>query len=152
MNQAQLNAMVPKNILSGFRFTGSWPCDRNIFTELDFAPSNVTDRAVVQDDSESQLTEATTPCFPNRQVVGDAMDIQSGAPFGDIGTHNLVKESPSLIAGRMAVTPRQNLSLSDQLFISNISPSDILNIPKTAPRKRNRMRDDEAKLEFLLSS
>ena len=58
VNQAQLNAMVPKNILSGFRFTGNWPCDPNIFSEFDFAPSNVTDRAMVQDDSEGQQKEA----------------------------------------------------------------------------------------------
>ena len=60
---------------------------------------------MVQDDFKGHLTEATTPCFPSRQVVGDAMDMQSGDPFSDIGTINLLEESPSLIAGRIAVTP-----------------------------------------------
>lgn len=37
-------AIAPPNIMSGFTLSDIWPFDRNIFTELDFAPSYVTDR------------------------------------------------------------------------------------------------------------
>ena len=37
-------AMTPGNIVSGFRVTGIYPFDRNIFRDDEFLPSNVTDR------------------------------------------------------------------------------------------------------------
>ena len=49
VKKAQLAAMTPKNILSGFECTGTWPFIRKIFTELDFAPAAVTDRLLSTD-------------------------------------------------------------------------------------------------------
>ena len=66
------------------------------------------------------------------------MNMQSGAPSSDIGFDNMLEELPSLIAGRIAVTPRKNLSPSDQPSISYISPSSTLSIPKAPPRKRKQ--------------
>lgn len=43
--QAFLPAMSPTNITSGFRTTGIYPFNRDIFPEEDYAPSMVTDRA-----------------------------------------------------------------------------------------------------------
>ncbi|CAG4956415.1 unnamed protein product [Colias eurytheme] len=37
-------ALTPSNIQDGFRKTGTYPYNRNMFTELDFAPVFVTDR------------------------------------------------------------------------------------------------------------
>ncbi|KAJ8956452.1 hypothetical protein NQ318_010766 [Aromia moschata] len=39
-------ALTPKNITGVFRCSGIWPLNRNIFTEDEFAPSNVTDRPI----------------------------------------------------------------------------------------------------------
>ena len=49
VKKAQLAAMTPKNILSGFECTGT-------FTELDFAPAAVTDR-LLSTDTEIQSNE-----------------------------------------------------------------------------------------------
>ncbi|KAI4469377.1 hypothetical protein MML48_1g00097 [Holotrichia oblita] len=38
--------ITPKNINSGFRCSRIWPLNRNIFTEDEFAPSNVTDNPI----------------------------------------------------------------------------------------------------------
>lgn len=40
-------SVTPANILAGFRCTGIVPYNRDIFTDLDFAPSAVTDRPEV---------------------------------------------------------------------------------------------------------
>ena len=49
VKKAQLAAMTPKNILSGFECMGTWPFNREIFTELDFAPAAMTDRLLSTD-------------------------------------------------------------------------------------------------------
>lgn len=38
------SALVPRNIAAGFNSTGICPFNRDIFTESDYAPSEVTDR------------------------------------------------------------------------------------------------------------
>ena len=50
VNQAFLSAMSPTNITSGFRATGIFPFNRDIFPEEDYAPSMVTDRANPEDE------------------------------------------------------------------------------------------------------
>ena len=44
VNDAHMSAMIPRNILSGFRSTGISPFNRDLFAELDFAPAATTDR------------------------------------------------------------------------------------------------------------
>ena len=44
VNEAQMVAMTPRNITSGFHSTGSWPYNSDIFPETAFAPAYVTDR------------------------------------------------------------------------------------------------------------
>ena len=45
VNEVHVCACVPRNILSGFRSAGIYPFNRDIFTDADYAPANVTDRA-----------------------------------------------------------------------------------------------------------
>lgn len=44
--KALLRALTPDNIVNGFRKTGIHPLDENVFSEVDFLPSAVTDRNV----------------------------------------------------------------------------------------------------------
>lgn len=55
VKEAHMKAMTPNNICSGFKATGIFPYDRNIFTDDDFAPSNVTDRPPAK---ENELPES----------------------------------------------------------------------------------------------
>jgi hypothetical protein len=43
-SNAYFQAFTPKNVLSGFRATGIWPLNRSVFSDANFAASNVTDR------------------------------------------------------------------------------------------------------------
>lgn len=43
VREAHVKAMTPVNICAAFKATGIFPLDRNVFTDLDFAPSEVTD-------------------------------------------------------------------------------------------------------------
>lgn len=44
VNEAFMSAMTPRNIISGFRSTGIYPYNQDIFSDDDFAPSMVSDR------------------------------------------------------------------------------------------------------------
>lgn len=54
-------ATTPENIASGFRATGIFPLDRNVFTDKDFLPSSVTDRAASSDvvDMSANISQST---------------------------------------------------------------------------------------------
>ncbi|XP_052340158.1 uncharacterized protein LOC118361090 [Oncorhynchus keta] len=57
-------ATTPTNIQAGFRFTGIWPYNLDIFQECDFAPSLVTDHPAPADTmalpAASQVTSSAT--------------------------------------------------------------------------------------------
>ncbi len=57
---AFIRAMTPRNIMSGFSASGIWPFNRNIFTDLDFMSSSVTDRPSPITPAES-MTEPANP-------------------------------------------------------------------------------------------
>lgn len=66
-------AITPKNITSGFRCSGIWPLNRNIFTEDEFAPSNVTHNPIgtnLQQETVShpQPSTSATPSTPPRPL------------------------------------------------------------------------------------
>ena len=44
VKEVQFCALVPRNILSGFKNTGTWPYNPDIFAEEDFAAATLTDR------------------------------------------------------------------------------------------------------------
>ncbi|KAE9521524.1 hypothetical protein AGLY_018080 [Aphis glycines] len=52
------DAVSPRNIMGGFKVSGIWPFDRNIFREDEFAPSLVTD---VDDLETNQINQDTHP-------------------------------------------------------------------------------------------
>ena len=57
INEAQQTSLVPRNILSGFSYTGNWPYNPELFTSADFAPSFVTDQDLI---SETVLNSSGT--------------------------------------------------------------------------------------------
>ena len=64
--------MLPKNILSSFESTGTWPYNRDVFSEENFAPAIATDRLFTPDNdippnnSISVSASAATALEPGR--------------------------------------------------------------------------------------
>lgn len=48
-------AATPKNIQSGFRVSGIFPFNQNVFDETEFSPCKVTDRDLHQENQEPDL-------------------------------------------------------------------------------------------------
>ncbi|KAJ4438232.1 hypothetical protein ANN_14171 [Periplaneta americana] len=69
--------------MNGFRHTGLWPVDRNVFSEADFAPSLVTDRPLNGEPSASasraaeEVEGATTAASADKKM-GDNVELLSG--------------------------------------------------------------------------
>lgn len=69
--------------MNGFRHTGLWPVDRNVFSEADFAPSLVTDRPLNGEPSASasraaEEVEGATTAASAEKKMGDNVELLSG--------------------------------------------------------------------------
>ena len=106
--------MTPKNILSGFECTGTWPFNREIFTKLDFAPAAITD-CLLSTDTEIQSNE-----FQQQNEIAK--------PYS---SSQICASTPNFSEHSAAPTPEV-----DQY----VSPREIHDIPKAAPRKETNSR------------
>ena len=95
-------AFTPQNITAGFRCTGIYPFDRNVFTDLDFMPSTVSDRPLA-----STGDPTATPVS-----VGEAhRELRNDLPPATPGTSNPVQPvivSPEDVRPFAKAAPRDN--------------------------------------------
>ena len=68
--------MLPRNILSGFESTGTWPYNRDVFSEEDFAPAIATDRIFTPDND-----------IPPDNSISDLGVADLGEGVADLGDH-----------------------------------------------------------------
>ena len=141
--QAQINAMIPRNVLSGFQTTGTWPYHPDIFTELDFAPASVTDRDFVSTENENGLPEEMI-CDPVNITCPEASPTVSmlSSQVTDISkdvASTSVVSSVSNISSRITVNAEINTASSgidSPTTALYVSPNDIVTLPKATPRKK----------------
>ncbi|KAG1676006.1 hypothetical protein GQR58_014449 [Nymphon striatum] len=114
-------AMTPVNIQSGFRVSGIYPLDRNIFTDDEFLPADVTDRplpngegAAAVDGAASDVADADQP-IPGPSTSTDA---------------EVVQQTPN--HARRSEPVRVGVSSGSVL----LTPEDIRPFEKAAPRKK----------------
>lgn len=127
-------AATPSNVMAGFRVSGVYPFNRNIFTDLDYLPSYVTDRpepnrpksptsATVEekDNGEEQLTSSRLVEEPSNINVAITPSLSSHT-FG-------INEGASTSRGAGHANPtfcRTSLA---------VSPQDVRPFPKAEQRK-----------------
>lgn len=61
VGEAHMKAMTPANIINAFKKTGIFPYDSNIFTDIDFLPSEVTNRALTEGKAASVSRKRSSP-------------------------------------------------------------------------------------------
>ena len=93
MNEAQLGTITPRNVLSGFKNTGIYPFNRNLFAAVDFAPSLVTDRPLEEPiEPDVNVTQDMQQQITNPGADNDAEVAMSQ---GDEGTPSNSGHEPS---------------------------------------------------------
>lgn len=114
-------AATPKNIKAGFRVSGIWPYDRDIFSEADFLPCTVTDRAnpneVVPQQTDGEFQTADRRLEPvDESLHPDTPTTQIPASSNtQVNTSNATKEDTVMI-----------------------SPQELRPFPKAPPRKETK--------------
>ncbi len=93
VKQAFMSAMTPTNITSGFRATGIYPYNRDIFPDEDYAPSMVTDRPNPEEPSTST---AADPSGPSHEEPTHATGLEAGPDPGEPPA-TLLEPNPALI-------------------------------------------------------
>ena len=140
VNDAHMSAMIPRNILSGFRSTGISPFNRDLFAELDFAPAATTDR-------ERETNQETTD-EPNHDGGGTNANPQIQEQ-DHVCTDVLVFPSTST-GGSTQIpvekSPRSTLPDSGDVYVS---PAAILPTPKAGPRKTTTTKRKKGSTKIL---
>lgn len=140
-------AMTPSTITSGFRTTGIWPFDRNIFPDDEFLGSFVTDRPPTSPVCPSTsdvpaIVEAPPRPRPSTGSVSpstaDAPGVTEALPRPRPSTDS-VCPSISDVPGVMEEAPRPSTSAStSRIETSIIRPEQVRPFLKAGPRKGNR--------------
>ncbi len=143
VKQAFMSAMTPTNITSGFRATGIYPYNRDIFPDEDYAPSMVTDRPNPEEPSTS---DAADPSGPSHEEPTHATGLEAGPDPGEPPA-TLPEPNPATLP-----EPNPQHSLSDETGSgahgSYVSPKVILPLPKATAR-RPRMTRKKVKTRIV---
>ena len=131
INEAFLSAMTPRNIIAGFRATGIYPCNRNIFSDADFAPASLSDRPNPNINLSSPL-----PQTEDALILTEQQPSTSG-----LQTVSNVMCSDSEYLARSPEKLQEKSSASTKV---SVSPAEIIPLPKmqrSSPKARkNRTR------------
>ena len=115
-----LNAATPKNILAGFKSTGIWPYNRQVFSDKDYLPSAVTDRPLID-------VENPTVCDRSGQAEHE---------LGENQVKVLVTEkSPGEDFPTPSTSKTENAPISSPTNI-HITPQELRPYPKASERKK----------------
>lgn len=121
-------AVTPKNIAAGFQCTGIVPFNRNVFSEIDFAPSAVTDRPAPEaSEQEKQIMSLMEP-VERFSETSEAVKIPNADPVAICE-----KSLPSVTTCDAGPSGLQSPSIH-----LAFSPEAVRPFPKAGPRQNTR--------------
>ena len=125
VNTAHQRAMTPSNIISGFRKTGIFPYDNEIFQDDDFLASYVTDRPnPIQSTDQQSVTDSQITSEEAVNCSASSVVHQVSPTSASLNVS--VSTEVAAIASTCGLAP----------VSSFIPPQDIKGYPKAQPRKQ----------------
>lgn len=171
VGKAYLKAATAQNAVQGFKSTGIWPTDRNVFTDADFLPSSLTDRPQVDNVNEdTSQSQPGTSCLSSN----DSDNTASSSDIENINNNNsrmmtrrrtretrneginvsMETSCDSAFedeASCSMTTSENSLQSEDEQVTCHLRPLEIRPLPKPSPNKTNRKRKCQ-RAEVLTSS
>ena len=106
--QAYRRATTPSNIISGFRVSGISPFDRNVFSDIEFLPSEVTDRPIeltVDNANEQAMPSIMVPSTSSSSNEASQHSQPSPVASGSSVNHTEVPHTSNVIDKTAPPTP-----------------------------------------------
>lgn len=139
VGEAHIKAVSAKNIMSGFKKTGIFPLDRDVFSDADFIACAVTDRPQEHEESAVQTNEAT----PFTQEHESALQTNEAGPsiqtLSPPKTPEKQKISKNLEIPTVSRTPFAEIQSKNS--VPFISPHQFRGFPKAEKRKTEGRRN-----------
>lgn len=137
-------AMTPANIIAGFRETGIFPHNRNIFSSDAFLPSEVTNRPNPDLNSSDLQQENFIPVADHPTTVSQPTEMEMGQL---VESEQTIDEQIQRLVSEVVSHPTVQEAASDNGCDSKtvnarqiVSPECVRPFPTAPPRKTNRRR------------
>ncbi|XP_042910383.2 uncharacterized protein [Parasteatoda tepidariorum] len=164
VGKSYLKAASARNAVQGFKSSGIRPTNRHIFSDADFLPASLADRAEVienTNDSPSQIQSTnagrlsnnsncstSTSVFENMDLnCSQASRISLRRTNGETSYDPAVEDDPSC----STTTSDNSFQLVEEPLTPHVKPLDIRSLPKPTPNKTSRKRKPQ-RAEVLISS
>ena len=136
-------AATMEKAVNGFRSTGIFPFNPDVFSDDDFAPATVTELVTFEDDTDSGMiasANANGPVVPNASFASQ-LDVQTSTSSSRISEEPLVQASPSYSS--ISEEPDTCSGTTSSPF-PRVFATDILPLPytKITYRKRKSRRSE----------
>ena len=161
VNKAYLTSFVPSNIQSGFKSTGIFPFDRDIFREECFAPAETTDRPllsenVLQETEINQVDVPTTSALPTSNTTEpDPTPYVSPSqvlPLPIAGPRKNTSRGRKRAKTRILTDTPEKDKLAEQVAMSKQSQRKMKKKTSTEYNKQKSKRSTKRRLELIESS
>ena len=130
-------AFTPKNIISGFAVSGISPFNRDIFTELDFAPSYVTDRPYNENTTSGvSVTTAEETSMPVEENSSNLQqtNVSKDSSMNKDDSFAIPSTSKDSIA---SIDDLPQESMSSGASSNKLNPFLVSPLPKAGERKQS---------------
>ncbi|VEN35500.1 unnamed protein product [Callosobruchus maculatus] len=129
VKEAHMKSMTPANICSAFKCTGIFPFNRDIFSDEDFAPSEITNREISQHvtlpEGEIHTSTRSTMAQPLNQPVTTSLQQRSSLTPS---TSGLATDSVEIDTPTNARTLAVEMSIDNTVDTEHFEPQ-LLSIP-----------------------
>lgn len=135
-NESYMQACTPLNAINGFKKTGIFPYDPDVFTNIDFAAAEVTEQNEPQNDNAHEENDAAYE--PNEDVTDEnnvAYEQNGEANKKRIESNEQNDILPTTVMHSLASVSEPSTSRASSGF--KILPNDIHPLPKMAQEQRS---------------